>query len=288
MKPCAAWFGFSAMTAVNYFETAAALGLDAVEVPLYWQVVKDRDAGWDYRRSDQVRRLSRQASDAGVRLVAAVGNATLARRGVHPHGEVTASEVAFSEAVARRAIDLAADLGLEVYRVSEPSLTASETSIYREVLDEWVAPLCRLGEYAEGKGLRVCVENYGMTVNAMSYLMARVNEDAPVGTLFDPCNYYRMGEDPAAAWQALAPWVAYVHLKDSLKRPAVDGPSLFRESRWGPSCALGEGDMDWGELLPMIRAGYSGYVALEYELFTDVVRGTRVGLAFLRRRQAVP
>lgn len=39
MKLGSAWYGFREQTPTNYFETAAALGLKYVEIPLYWHII---------------------------------------------------------------------------------------------------------------------------------------------------------------------------------------------------------------------------------------------------------
>ncbi len=37
-----------------------------------------------------------------------------------------------------------------------------------------------------------------------------------VGTLFDPCNYFRLGDDPVAAFDTLQDKVFYCHLKGTV------------------------------------------------------------------------
>lgn len=282
MKLSCAWFGFSEMTAINYFEAAAALGLRSVEIPLYWQLVKDRHCGYDYRRSDQVARLAADAAEAGVRLVAGVTNTALASRGAHPPGTISTSEIEFGSAVARRAIDVASELGLEIVRVTEPSLTKDEASEWESVIEMWAPPLRDLADYARDRPVRLAVENYGLTGEQLSHLLTVVDRPEKVGALFDPCNFVRMGEDPIAALSLLGERVFYCHAKDTAQGESREKARLFRESRWQPSVAVGDGQIDWSTLLRELDHSFDGFIAIEYEMAADVMRGTRRSIKALR------
>jgi sugar phosphate isomerase/epimerase len=68
---------------------------------------------------------------------------------------------------------------------------------------------------------------------------------------FDPINFARAGVDPAAALDAVGPFVAHIHLK-GLER--------------GEFCEFGTGDVDLTPVLhQLIRQGYDGDVTVEYE-----------------------
>jgi sugar phosphate isomerase/epimerase len=68
---------------------------------------------------------------------------------------------------------------------------------------------------------------------------------------FDPINFARAGVDPAHAFDAVAPWIAHMHLK------GLDN---------GEYCEFGKGDVDLTPLLRrLIQGGYSGAFTVEYE-----------------------
>ena len=69
MKLGAAWYGFREQTPANYFEMAAALGLNYVEIPLYEQVIKHKGFRYSRKGVEVMRAL---AERAGVRMVSSV------------------------------------------------------------------------------------------------------------------------------------------------------------------------------------------------------------------------
>lgn len=85
---------------------------------------------------------------------------------------------------------------------------------------------------------------------------------------FDAANFLCANVDPLAAFDALAPFVAYVHVKD-VRGVAQDAPSAgykrYRdEDRLYETTPLGEGAVDWPTLLSRLAAdGYAGALTLE-------------------------
>lgn len=74
---------------------------------------------------------------------------------------------------------------------------------------------------------------------------------------FDPANFIQCGQVPYPdAYDALRPWVSYVHVKDAL----ADGHVV----------AAGDGVARWPDLLRRLRGdGYDGFLALEPHLMTE-------------------
>jgi len=270
-----AWYGFRELTASNYFSTAAALGLTAVEIPLYWQVVED--SLFDLRRTDDLLHL---AEDTGVEMHAGVAAIDIATpfdiRGL-PIGE---EAVAFNKVLAKRVIDVAAVLGLSVVRVVEPNIDAKNLHLAESYMEDYGTALRDLADYAESRGLQIVAENYGVTAGQMRVLIDAADHPN-VGTLFDPCNYFRIGDDPLDALRLIGDKVFYCHLKDTVVNdPRTEG-ELFPGSRWRPSVAVGHGDIDWQALLPAIASLYSGVAAIECEMPENVVTATAQSRDFL-------
>lgn len=270
-----AWYGFREFTAANYFATAAALALRFVEIPLYWHVVED--PLFNLRRPDDLRRA---AGDAGVEMYAGVAALDLAPpfdiRGL----PISDDAVTFNLALAKRVVDLGAELGLRVVRLTEPNVDSPHLDIADEYMEAYGTALSDLGTYAEQRELQVVAENYGLTSTHMRTLLDAADHDN-VGTLFDPCNYFRIGEDPLAALKAIGDKVFYCHLKDTLANDPRTPDQLFPGSRWRPSVAVGQGDIDWEALIPALAAVYRGVAAIECETAGDVVAATTQSRDFL-------
>lgn len=263
-----AWYGFRELTASNYFSIAATLGLTSVEIPMYWQVVEDNL--FDLRRTDDLLRL---ADKAGVRMHAGVAAIELSTpfdiRGL-PIGE---DWVAFNKILAKRVIDVSAALELQVVRLVEPNVEPENLAVAETYLEAYGIALRDLGDYAEQRGLLVVAENYGTTAKQMRMLLD-VADHTNVGTLFDPCNYARIGDDPVDALNLIGDKILYCHLKDTRDNDSRASDELFPGSRWQPSVAVGHGDIDWHTLLPALASIYSGVAVIECEMPDDVVAAT--------------
>ena len=93
---------------------------------------------------------------------------------------------------------------------------------------------------------------------------------------FDPANFIQCGQTPYPdAYDALRPWLQYVHVKDALP----DGNVV----------AAGEGVARWPELLQRLRAdGYDGFLSLEPHLaLAAQYRGLSGPELFRRASQAL-
>ncbi|MFH1927369.1 MAG: sugar phosphate isomerase/epimerase family protein [Chloroflexota bacterium] len=279
MKLGTAWFGFREQTPANYFEMAAALGLKYVEIPLYWHIIEDRHFRYSQQGIDTMRVM---AGRVGVRMVSSVSALDIAG-GFNSRGDdIDWSTVEFAQAAARRVIDLGVQLGVEVLRITEPNIPSERLDMARSHMEKYGQAMRALGHYGAERGVRIVVENYGLTSEQIKWLLDTADHPA-VGTLYDPCNYHRIGEDPLSALKNLRECVYYCHLKDALRDDPRDPDSLFEGSRWAPSVAVGEGDIDWGPILAELATFYDGYLCIEYEITKDVMRGTRASIKHIRR-----
>ena len=159
-------------------------------------------------------------------------------------------------------------------RISEPNIPENRLNHARAYMEEYGREMAILGDYAAEKDLRIVVENYGLSSEQVNWLLDAADHPM-VGTLYDPCNYFRISEDPLRALKNLDKRVFYCHLKDTLKDDLRDPSLLFPGSRWAPSVSVGQGDIDWGPILIELSTFYTGYLCFEYEIAEDVMRGTR-------------
>lgn len=267
-----AYYGFREQTPTNYFEMAAALGLQYVEIPLYAHIIKDKL--YNLRSVEAIDVLRRTAENAGVRIAASVSNLPVARGVNLWGGTLDDSTIAFGMAAARRVIDIAAQLGIRVARITEPNIAPEHQDEADTLLENCGTALRQLADHAAQRDVRLVVENYGITSRQLLRVLGAADHPY-VGALYDPCNFWRIGEDPLSALQNLGERVYYVHLKDAFRNDPRDPDALFEGSRWSPSVAVGEGEIDWGAVLKELRGFYDGYLCIEYEMPQDVMRGTR-------------
>jgi sugar phosphate isomerase/epimerase len=176
----------------------------------------------------------------------------------------TAEETEAELALARRGLDAARRLGARSLRIHPGKDRRHETGF------ALVPFFRRVAREAEARGLLLGIETHGglsSDAPAMMELCREVGSPA-FGVLFDPCNCAANGVDYRAAWETFHDRVVHVHLKDG--RTGADG-------KW-QRVHLGEGEIDAPWLLRELdRAGYSGDIALEYEV--NEIEPPETGLA---------
>jgi sugar phosphate isomerase/epimerase len=138
---------------------------------------------------------------------------------------------------------------------------------------------------AERIGVRICIETHGAivhqggaavhrhTITTRADGISRLVRDLPHAIAFnwDPGNCKAADpSDPSCKLDLLRGRIDYCHLKDWV--PFGAG--------WR-AAAPGDGDLDYGELLP--RLDYRGPLLIEYEPTEDVEAGLRRSLAYLQR-----
>jgi sugar phosphate isomerase/epimerase len=198
----------------------------------------------------QVDRLAQTIDARGIR-VAAIAS---------PVGK-TPIDAPFHEEIDRfeRAIVLARRLGARYIRLFSfyPPLVVKGPFDWAEYREEVIARLRELTARARAADVILTHENekdiYGDTIARTVDLLHAI--DHPYfRAAFDPANYIQCEQTPFPdAYEAVQPWLAYVHVKDAL----ADGQVV----------AAGEGIARWPELLDRLRAdGYDGFFSLEPHL----------------------
>jgi len=126
-----------------------------------------------------------------------------------------------------------------------------------EYRDEVLGRLREMTARARAAGVILLHENekdiYGDTIARCVDLLQNCN-DAHLQAVLDPANFIQCGQTPYPdAYEALRPWLEYVHVKDARSDGSV--------------VAAGEGVTHWPELLQRLRAGgYDGFLSLEPHL----------------------
>ncbi len=192
----------------------------------------------------------------------------------------------------KREVDVAAALGATNMRhdVTRGPEDAQATTIDEVV--RRVAPAVReVTEHAATLGVRTSVENHGFylqTAERVERLVDGVGHPNFAVTL-DLGNFLCLDQDPVAAAERLASRAIMVHAKDFHVRPKADLP-LPGWFATPTAIALrgaivGHGAIDLKRSLAALqKAGYRGFLSLEFEGIEDPENSIRMGLDWLRAR----
>ena len=149
----------------------------------------------------------------------------------------------------------------------------------------------QVAEYAASKGIRTMSENHGFFAQdalRVEKLINTVNHPN-YGWLVDMGNFTCADENPAISVGIAAPYAFYVHAKDFIIK-AADGPNpgkFFFQSRNGNylrGTIVGQGNVPVKHcLMALKKAGYDGYVAIEFEGMEDCLLALEAGCENLKR-----
>jgi sugar phosphate isomerase/epimerase len=109
------------------------------------------------------------------------------------------------------------------------------------------------------------------------------------GVLLDMGNFMCADENPTYATGVLAPYIKHVHVKDFHFKNGM-GPNPgdgFFKSRGGNylrGAIVGHGNAPVDQCLEIIKSsGYDGHISIEFEGLEDPIKGTSMGLKYLKK-----
>jgi len=133
---------------------------------------------------------------------------------------------------------------------------------------------------AENLGLLLALENHGglpCTGEEQADIIEAIGSPNLRATI-DVGNYMQGGQEGHEGTRVAAAHAAYVHFKDFRKVPDEGTP-------WGwtvEACTVGDGDVDHRACVEVLsKAGYDGFIALEYEGTEDERTGVPRSVDFL-------
>ena len=145
-----------------------------------------------------------------------------------------------------------------------------------------------VSEYGASLGIRTCSENHGYIAqdsDRVERLFNAVNCEN-YGLLVDIGNFICVDENPVTAVSRVAPYAVHVHAKDMYIRSTKTEGCLGRTrgGNYFGGAVVGEGDIPVKQCLGILRrAGYDGYVSIEYEGVEDCICGIARGYKNLKR-----
>ena len=168
-----------------------------------------------------------------------------------------------------------------------PALRIFASHLRREyvdgsMFDRTIRNLRRIMPVAEENRVQLALENhFGITASGQDVVRIIEGVASPwLGANYDPANFVPAGVDPIEAGRQLAPYIRHCHLKDAV----YVGSTHYSGYAY---LEVGAGIVDYPRVIELLRdIDYQGFLSLEYESTFDPVRGTREGLANLRRMMA--
>lgn len=146
-------------------------------------------------------------------------------------------------------------------------------------------------EYASTKGVKTCIENHGFFAQDPDRVEKLVNAvgHPNFGALVDIGNFACADADHGYAVGVMAPYAFHAHAKDFHKKSGtLDNPGegwfMSRGGNYLRGAIIGHGDVPVGQCIRALkRAGYDGYLMIEFEGMEDPLTGIRIGCDNLRR-----
>ena len=187
-------------------------------------------------------------------------------------------------------VDIAEILGVKTMRHDATSALTKYRS-FDAALPELAERINVITEYARKKGIKTCVENHGYVCqdpDRVERLYNAVNNDN-FGLLCDMGNFLCVDAEPTKAVSLVAPYTVFVHTKDFYVRSgALDAPGagyfMNRSGNYLKGTIVGHGNVPVKQCLRALkRAGYDGYVSIEFEGMEEPIEALTIGLSNLKR-----
>lgn len=149
----------------------------------------------------------------------------------------------------------------------------------------------RLADYAKQYDITITVENHGMYVNGgerVRRLITAVDREN-YGCTLDVGNTMCVDENSLVCLDTLLPYAKAIHFKDFYVRRDAEaiGEGFFIESPRGcrlRGAIVGHGDANVRLIMEAIKkAGYDGWIAIEFEGMEDCRVGSKIGMDNVRR-----
>ena len=267
MKECTCTLGFRTIDLEDALRRISALGLEYVElsadvgVHLYSKI---RDGVPPLRTKKLLHEFHLKAAAIAIM------------------SDFTASDAELDPMLdwVRKGIVYCRELGAPILRICASHIYGVQVD--DGVFDRTIDNIKRIVPIAEENGVQLAMENHD-ALTATGAGLVRIIEGVAsprLGANYDPANFVAMGADPIEEGRIIAPYMVHCHLKD-----VVYLSTLHHEGY--ESVEMGAGVVDYAAVIRLLHEiDYQGFLSLEYEGGADPVRGTRDGLANLRRLMA--
>lgn len=282
MKICVSSYSFNnlmskgEMSQLDTIKKAKELGFDGIEFA-------DLAPHDNMSNEQYVRMLKEEADRCELPIISFVFGADLINGTA---GRTPAQEVEY----VKSRVDLAEIMGVGIIRHDVLYSLGSYKS-FDALLPVLADRVSEISEYAKTKNIKTSVENHGFICqdpDRCERLFNAVSSDN-FGLLCDMGNFLCADADPAKAVSTVAPYTVFAHAKDFYVRNGNEeapGKGYFtsRGGNYLKGTIIGHGNVPVKQCLKILkRAGYDGFVSLEFEGMEENIEALRIGLSNLRR-----
>ncbi len=279
MKLCTSSYsiGRYGINQIDAIKKTKELGFGAIEIA----EISPHDGS---SKQEYAKKLRETADREGIEIVNFVFSCNLAKP---VHGETMDDEMAYTKEM----IDIAEILGVKIIR-HDATFDLGDYPSFDAALPDMADRTREITEYAQAKGIKTTVENHGFICqqpDRLEKLFNAVNHEN-FGLLCDMGNFLCSDSDPIDAVSLLAPYAAYVHVKDfyfksgsTIDNPG-DGFFCSRGGNFLKGSPIGHGIVPVTQCLSILKkAGYDGYITIEYEGAEPLDEGMRISRENLER-----
>jgi len=197
----------------------------------------------------------------------------------------TKEEVAANMERLKRHLDLAAELGIGLFRhdVAKWAHRAKDVPEFEALLPRMVDGAKEIAQYAAQYGIVSSVENHGLLMNGSERVRRLIYlvDEPNFKTTLDVGNFVSVDENPVVAVAENAPYASIVHLKDFYIRRTNPGQGWNRTpgGQYMLGSIVGFGDLDMPAIISgVVDSGFDGFVSIEFEGIEDALLGAARGL----------
>ncbi len=197
----------------------------------------------------------------------------------------------------RLEVDVAGELGVKTMRHDVTRGFGENAKKFRvpktfDAAVKHVVPAIRdVADYGVSEGIKTSLENHGFFMQESKRVEKLIKAVAHpnFGLTIDLGNFMCVAEDPVAATRRLAKYVIMAHAKDFHVKPKKTMPASGWFATPTDICLrgaiAGHGVLDLPAQLKLLKkAGYDGYLSLEFEGMEEPTQGIKLGLDYLREQ----
>lgn len=254
---------------LGIIDKAAEMGFSGIEYA---------NGDW-MKQPDAGRRIRERAAERGIEVVALCVGADFIN---NPN----------AVAETKACVDLAAEMGAARLRhdITPGFRDRKICRGYDDALEIIVPAVREIADYAAARGIGTMTENHGFFSQDAARVEKLINTVAHpnFGALVDAGNFMCADEDPVLSVSILAPYAVHVHAKDFHWKSGMHpfpGQGWFqtRGGNFLRGAIIGHGEANLAQSLRILKkAGYDGYVTIEFEGMEDKLLGIRLGLENLK------